>query len=127
MSRIFLFNFSYETGNGIVAQEQGQLKNAGNPETEALEVQGSFQYTADDGTPIALSYIADENGFQPQGEHLPTPPPIPPAIQRSLDFLAANPQPEEQADGSTQQQQQQQGYSKRNTQQQVYRQYQRKY
>lgn len=29
---------SYETGNGIAAQEQGVLKNAGNPETEAEEV-----------------------------------------------------------------------------------------
>lgn len=120
-------NFSYETGNGISAQEQGQLKNAGNPEAEALEVQGSYQYTADDGTPISVSYIADENGFQPQGAHLPTPPPIPPAIQRSLDFLAANPQPEEQEGFAQQQQQQQQGYNKRNIQQQVYRPYQRKY
>lgn len=89
-------------------------------------MQGSFQYTADDGTPISLTYIADENGFQPQGAHLPTPPPIPPAIQRSLDFLAANPQPEDQAE-IVGQQQQPQGYAKRNTQQQVYRQYQRKY
>lgn len=115
---------SFETGNGIQAQEEGQLKNAGNEETEALEVQGSYQYTADDGTPIAVSYIANENGFQPQGEHLPTPPPIPAAIQKSLDFLAANPeQPEQEA--ASQQQQQFAGYNKRNTQQ--YKPYQRRY
>lgn len=105
------------------------MKNAGNPETEAQEVQGSYQYTADDGTPISVSYIANENGFQPQGEHLPTPPPIPPAIQRALDFIAANPQPEEQQQlQQLQQQPQQAPYAKRNIQPQpqAYRPYQRK-
>lgn len=115
---------SYETANGIVAQEEGYLKNAGNPDAEAQEVQGSYQYTADDGTPIAVSYIANENGFQPQGEHLPTPPPVPPAIQRALDYIAANPQPEEQQ--QQQQQYEQAPYAKRNTQQQLYRPYQRR-
>ncbi|KAK3930036.1 Endocuticle structural glycoprotein SgAbd-2 [Frankliniella fusca] len=67
------YQWNYETGNGISANEQGSVKNAGNPETEAISVQGQFSYTADDGTPIQLQYIADENGFQPQGAHLPTP------------------------------------------------------
>lgn len=86
--------FSYETANGIAAEEQGQLKNAGT-ENEAIEVQGSVKWTDQDGNPIQLTYIADENGFQPQGSHLPTSPPIPAAIQRSLDYIAAHPQPEE--------------------------------
>ncbi|NP_001161275.1 cuticular protein precursor [Tribolium castaneum] len=97
------YHSSYETGNGIAAQEQGQLKNAGNPEAEAEEVQGSFQYTAPDGTPIVLQYIANEYGFQPQGAHLPvapTPPPIPPAIQRALDYIAAHPAPPEPLQGT---------------------------
>jgi hypothetical protein len=83
---------SYETGNGISALEKGFLKNAGNPETEAQVAQGQFSYTGDDGIPISLTYTADENGFVAQGAHLPTPPPIPPAIQRALDFLASQPQ-----------------------------------
>lgn len=91
---------SYETANGISAQEQGQVKNAGNEEAEALEAQGSFKYTADDGTPVELSYVANENGFQPQGSHIPTPPPIPPAIQRALEWIAAHPEPEEKAAAS---------------------------
>ncbi|XP_034250418.1 endocuticle structural glycoprotein SgAbd-2-like [Thrips palmi] len=86
------FQWSYETGNGIAASEQGSLKNAGNPETEALSVQGQFSYTADDGTPIQLQYLADENGFQPQGAHLPTPPPTPEAILKALEWNAAHPE-----------------------------------
>jgi hypothetical protein len=92
------YRSAYETGNGIAAEERGVLKNAGNPDAEAEEVQGSFQYTAPDGSPISLQYVANEGGFQPQGAHLPvapTPPPIPPAIQRALEWIAAHPEPQE--------------------------------
>lgn len=88
---LFCNNFSYETGNGISADEQGFLKNAGQPEQEAQVAQGQFQYTNPEGELIQLTYIADENGFQPQGAHLPTPPPIPIAIQKALDYLATLP------------------------------------
>lgn len=50
-------------------------------------MQGRYSYTAPDGTPITLEYIVDENGFQARGAHLPTPPPIPEAIQRALAVL----------------------------------------
>lgn len=88
------YQYSFETGNGISADQKGDLKKVG--DVEALEVQGQFQYPSEDGN-IQLSYIADENGFQPRGAHLPTPPPVPEAIQRALDYLAtAPPQPEDQ-------------------------------
>lgn len=58
------FQYNYETSNGIVAQEAGQLKQIG--QEAAIASQGQFGYTAPDGTPIQLTYIADENGFQPQ-------------------------------------------------------------
>lgn len=85
------YQWSYETENGISAQEQGVLKNAGSQEP-IQEAQGSFQYTAPDGTPIQLQYLANENGFVPSGAHLPVAPPIPVAIQRALEWNAAHPE-----------------------------------
>ncbi|XP_063531974.1 larval cuticle protein LCP-17-like [Cydia strobilella] len=88
------YQWEFETSNGIAAGERGALKNIG-AEEPALEVQGQSSYTSIDGIPVQLSYIANENGFQPQGAHLPTPPPIPEAIQRALAYIAtAPPQPE---------------------------------
>lgn len=55
--------YSYETGNGIQAQEQGYLKNAGVKDQEAQVAQGSYSYTGPDGIPITVTYIADENGI----------------------------------------------------------------
>ncbi|XP_049942669.1 endocuticle structural glycoprotein SgAbd-2 [Schistocerca serialis cubense] len=86
------YAYSYQTGNGIAAQEQGYLKNPGQRDLEAENVQGTFSYTAPDGTPISLRYVADENGFRAEGAHLPTPPPIPEAIARSLEVIARTPQ-----------------------------------
>lgn len=86
------YQYAYETANGIAAEEKGALKNAGG-EQPSIDVQGQYRYASDDGNTIQLSYIADENGFQPQGAHLPTPPPIPEAIQRALAYLATAPPP----------------------------------
>ncbi|CAK1553607.1 unnamed protein product [Leptosia nina] len=87
--------YSYETENGIKADETGTLKKASGPDSnDVIVAQGAFSYTAPDGTVINLNYVADdENGFRPEGAHLPTPPPIPPAIQKALDYLATLPPP----------------------------------
>ncbi|KAL0892181.1 hypothetical protein ABMA27_015369 [Loxostege sticticalis] len=94
------YKWSYETGNGIAAEEQGYVKNQGVPDQEAQTAQGQYQYTAPDGQVIQLQYLADENGFQPQGAHLPTPPPIPPEIQKALAHLATLPPSEERNEPS---------------------------
>ena len=91
---------SYETGNDIQAQEEGFVKNFGNPEQETQVAQGGYQYTAPDGTRIVLTYTADENGFVPQGAHIPTPPPIPEAIKRALEYIAAHPEENETGGGN---------------------------
>lgn len=69
------YNFEYETSNQISANERGELKQIG--EEKAIAAQGGFKYVSPDGTPIEITYVADENGFQPQGAHIPTPPPVP--------------------------------------------------
>ena len=65
------FAYAYETSNTIKANAKGQLKDISIPagadasaaSTGKGEVQeGSFSYTAPDGTPITVTWIADENG-----------------------------------------------------------------
>lgn len=38
------------------------MKNLGQKDLEAQVVQGSYSYTSPDGTPITVTYVADENG-----------------------------------------------------------------
>lgn len=82
------FAYGYTTGDGQHAQAQGFVKNLGNKELEAQVVQGAYSYTSPDGTPISVKYLADENGYRPEGLHLPTPPPIPKEILRALEYIA---------------------------------------
>ncbi|KAL7039910.1 hypothetical protein ACKWTF_000171 [Chironomus riparius] len=84
---------SYETGNGIKAEEQGTLKRAAGPDAQDVIVaRGSYSYTSPEGELISVQYVADdEGGFQPVGDHLPTPPPIPAAIQKALDYILSIP------------------------------------
>ncbi|CAH2107379.1 unnamed protein product [Euphydryas editha] len=92
------YKFSYETGNGIKREEtayekilpksRGADSNEGGESNESDEIhvqQGSFSYTAPDGTVITLRYIADENGFQPIGDHLPKAPKLLTALSSSAE------------------------------------------
>uniref|UniRef100_A0A1B0GQ22 Cuticular protein n=1 Tax=Phlebotomus papatasi TaxID=29031 RepID=A0A1B0GQ22_PHLPP len=85
------YEFDYATGNGIMAHEQGHVNNFGSEQSEQV-VSGGYSYTGDDGKTYTVSYKADANGFQPVGDHLPTPPPIPEAIAKSLAIAARTPQ-----------------------------------
>ncbi|KAJ8955039.1 hypothetical protein NQ318_000471, partial [Aromia moschata] len=81
-------HYRYQTENKISQQEQGHVQNAGGTQ-ESTIVHGSYTYEAPDGQTITVEYVADENGFRASGDHIPTPPPIPAAIQRSLEINAA--------------------------------------
>ncbi|KAL5235252.1 hypothetical protein ACI65C_002662 [Semiaphis heraclei] len=91
------YKWAYETGNGIQAQESGYVQPAQDPSQSALNVEGGYSYTAPDGTPISVKYVAGPQGFVPVGDHLPTPPPLPPAIAKLLQFLATQPSTPEPA------------------------------
>ncbi|CAG9795960.1 unnamed protein product [Diatraea saccharalis] len=71
------FHYAYETDNGIAAEETGH-------EADGIQAQGGYSYTGDDGQVYSVRYTADSNGFQAQGAHIPTPPPVPEAIARAL-------------------------------------------
>ncbi|ALC45072.1 Cpr65Ec, partial [Drosophila busckii] len=81
------YAYQYQTSNGIAQQEQG---------IGGQHASGSSAYYAPDGQLIQLTYTADENGFHPQGAHLPTPPPIPAYILRSLEYIRTHPPREQQ-------------------------------
>ncbi|XP_058061285.1 cuticle protein CP14.6-like [Anopheles bellator] len=65
--------YSYETSNGIRAEQRGYLKNPGTP-GEAQVMQGSYSYTGPDGVVYTINYIADENGYRAEGAHIPSAP-----------------------------------------------------
>ncbi|XP_068627281.1 larval cuticle protein LCP-17-like [Battus philenor] len=88
------YQWAIETENGISAHEHGALNNP-QGENPSQVAQGEAQWTAPNGEVIQLQYVADENGFQAQGSHLPTPPPIPEAILRALEYIRAHPPPPE--------------------------------
>ncbi|CAH1644282.1 unnamed protein product [Spodoptera littoralis] len=82
------YKTAYETGNNIHASEEGYLKTLGEGQN-ALVQQGSYSYTAPDGQIITVDYTADEFGFRVSGDHIPTPPPVSPEIQKGLDLIYA--------------------------------------
>ncbi|CAG2055760.1 unnamed protein product [Timema podura] len=85
------FQNSYESADGTRAESSGSLKSLG-PQEEGQVIQGSYSFYTPDGQLYELRYIADENGFQPQGNFLPVAPPIPEEILKSLAYNAAHPE-----------------------------------
>merc|ERR1711970_1355241 len=74
-------NFEVETGNGIV------LSQSGNSEGDK---HGVISFTHPDGTEFHMTFVADENGFQPQSDALPIAPafphPIPAFVLEQIEF-----------------------------------------
>lgn len=58
------YKTAFETGNHIVAEETGYLKDANQANPNGVLVQeGTFTYEAPDGQIISSHYKADENGM----------------------------------------------------------------
>ncbi|KAL1394776.1 hypothetical protein pipiens_002990 [Culex pipiens pipiens] len=83
------FRYSYEGGDGTRAIQDGQQIFVNNQAGTAS--QGQYTYQGDDGKTYSVSYTADENGYRPSADHLPTPPPVPAPIARALAYLATLP------------------------------------
>lgn len=65
------FHWLFENSDGTKSEQKGYLKNAGT-ENEIQVMEGSYSYIdPTDGKVYMVSYIADENGYQPSGPHLP--------------------------------------------------------
>jgi len=81
------FEYHLELDNSVKADQQGHLRG------ETWEVEGTHSHTSPEGEQVSRQYVANENGYQvlQANPPLPTPPPIPEAIQRSLDWIAAHP------------------------------------
>lgn len=64
------YKFGYETSDGVRRDEEGVIKNPGT-DAEALSVHGTISWIAPDGETYTITFVADENGYQPEGAHLP--------------------------------------------------------
>nr|XP_027208966.1 cuticle protein AMP1A-like [Penaeus vannamei] len=75
------FSYALEADNGINTAVEGVVGSAGQ-----INQAGSYTITLEDGTQAVVSFIANENGFQPQSDILPTPHPLPAHVFRLLEI-----------------------------------------
>ncbi|XP_076035281.1 cuticle protein AM/CP1114-like [Oratosquilla oratoria] len=75
-----VYSLDMETGDGIERTEQGGAGGS----------QGKVSFTFPDGQVFDLSFVADENGYQPQSSFLPVAPafphPIPQFVLDQIEF-----------------------------------------
>jgi hypothetical protein len=84
------FKISFESADGTKVSESGSQKPVGpKPEDIGTVSKGSYSFTTPDGVVLTVNWVADENGFQAIGDHLPTPPPMPEHVVKILADLKA--------------------------------------
>ncbi|KAF0308937.1 Endocuticle structural glycoprotein ABD-4 [Amphibalanus amphitrite] len=64
------YDAEYETTNGIRAKEDGISYPGNLPNTGNYVMSGTYSYTWE-GKTYTVTWTADENGFHPEGDHLP--------------------------------------------------------
>lgn len=55
-----------------------------------IGARGSAAWYSPEGAPFQLSWTADERGYNPVGNHLPTPPPTPDYVLNTLELIRRN-------------------------------------
>ncbi|XP_053632043.1 cuticle protein AMP2 [Cherax quadricarinatus] len=66
------FRYEFETENGIHVNAVGTPGSQGQS-----NIEGFFRFPLDDGTIGEVQYVADELGYRPQSNLIPTGPPLP--------------------------------------------------
>merc|ERR1711980_25527 len=84
------YSYNFEAANGIQMSEEGEQKYFGDKEEESYGSvsRGSYSYELE-GVTYTINWVADENGFQPTGNHLPVAPPMPEYVVKMLADLRA--------------------------------------
>ncbi|XP_063382842.1 adhesive plaque matrix protein-like [Cydia fagiglandana] len=81
------YKYEYQIADGTHVGEEGYLLNP-NTDNESLVKKGWYSYVGGDGKTYTVTWWADASGFHASGDHLPTPPPVPAAIQAAIDQAA---------------------------------------
>ncbi|XP_026729271.1 larval cuticle protein 1-like isoform X1 [Trichoplusia ni] len=71
------YNFGFETSDGTNREETGVVKEAfdeDNKPHNVVVVRGSYRYINPEGQEEVIRYIADEEGFHPEGPSIPVAP-----------------------------------------------------
>merc|ERR1711915_245829 len=78
-----VFSHEFEAENGIIQAKAGSEGSAGQS-----NMAGSFSVPLDDGSLGTITYVADENGYQPVSDLLPVAPELPAHVVEMLAFVA---------------------------------------
>ncbi|KAH8372942.1 hypothetical protein KR009_008546, partial [Drosophila setifemur] len=84
------FKYALKLDNSVDIEQAGQLHG------EEWKVDGQHSWNSPEGEAVSIQYVADANGFQVLSANppLPTSPPIPEAILRSLEWIKNHPSKE---------------------------------
>ncbi|BFF99174.1 pupal cuticle protein Edg-78E [Drosophila madeirensis] len=72
------YRYEFQTSNGITTKAAGNEHGA----------VGVVQYVSLEGIPITFTYVADANGYQPEGAHIPV---VPLHVLRQLEYIRTHP------------------------------------
>ena len=68
------FQYAFETSDPITVEAAGQAKQIG--DEVGIVMQGSYSFETPEGNTVTIDWVADENGFQPQGDAIPVAPSV---------------------------------------------------